>query len=128
MLCLLSGVGATQCRKQSNPARAAKVNPSFTWIEQSSACDIGLRAQPCGAADPRFVRKYPHVEVPLQLSVIRRRGPTPSASDGEEAYGVWRLTSGHGKSATIDAVTTRGNLKTNDGEIAVIGPLMDTAS
>ena len=38
---------------------------------------------------------------------------------GEEAYGVWRLTSGRGKSATTEAVKTRGNLTTNDGEIAV---------
>jgi len=29
---------------------------------------------------------------------------------GEEAYGVWRLTSGRGKSATTEAVKTRGNL------------------
>jgi LysR family transcriptional activator of dmlA len=38
---------------------------------------------------------------------------------GEEAYGVWRLTSGSGKNATTDTVKTRGNLTTNDGEIAV---------
>jgi LysR family transcriptional regulator, transcriptional activator for dmlA len=38
---------------------------------------------------------------------------------GEEAYGVWRLTSGRGKSAVTEAVKTRGNLSTNDGEIAV---------
>jgi DNA-binding transcriptional LysR family regulator len=42
---------------------------------------------------------------------------------GEEAYGVWRLTSGRvngrGKSASTEAVKTRGSLTTNDGEIAV---------
>jgi LysR family transcriptional regulator, transcriptional activator for dmlA len=38
---------------------------------------------------------------------------------GEEAYGVWRLSSGRGKSASAEAVKTRGNLSTNDGEIAV---------
>ena len=38
---------------------------------------------------------------------------------GEDAYGVWRLTSGRGKSATTEAVKLRGNLTTNDGEIAV---------
>ncbi len=38
---------------------------------------------------------------------------------GEDAYGVWRLSSGHGKSATTEAVKTRGKLTTNDGEIAV---------
>ena len=38
---------------------------------------------------------------------------------GEEAYGVWRLASGRGKGATVEAIKTRGNLATNDGEIAV---------
>jgi LysR family transcriptional activator of dmlA len=38
---------------------------------------------------------------------------------GEEAYGVWRLTSGRGKAVTTAAVKTRGSLATNDGEIAV---------
>jgi LysR family transcriptional regulator, transcriptional activator for dmlA len=120
----------------------------------------------------RFVRKYPQVEVQLQLSVnpppltedsfdvcirfgaapdsrvIARRiasnrrllcaSPaylskhgTPRVPDdlarhncigirqGEEAYGVWRMVSGRGKDATIEAVKIRGNLTTNDGEIAV---------
>ncbi|RZI95636.1 MAG: LysR family transcriptional regulator [Variovorax sp.] len=38
---------------------------------------------------------------------------------GEEAYGVWRLSSGRGRHASTEAVKTRGNLATNDGEIAV---------
>ncbi|MEY4751023.1 MAG: hypothetical protein RIQ60_3237 [Pseudomonadota bacterium] len=38
---------------------------------------------------------------------------------GEEAYGVWRLTSGRGRQQSTEAVKTRGNLTTNDGEIAV---------
>ncbi|KLN57753.1 LysR substrate-binding domain-containing protein [Variovorax paradoxus] len=38
---------------------------------------------------------------------------------GEEAYGVWRLSSGRGRHARTEAVKTRGNLATNDGEIAV---------
>lgn len=120
----------------------------------------------------RFVRKYPEVEVQLQLSVnpppltqdsfdvcirfgappdsrvvarriapnrrllcaspayLARRGTPKSPHDlaghncigirqGEEAYGVWRLASGRGKNATVEAIKTRGNLATNDGEIAV---------
>src|SRR6478736_2552749 len=120
----------------------------------------------------RFVRKYPQVEVQLQLSVnpppltedsfdvcIRFGSPpdsrviarhlaanrrllcaapaylakhgTPKVPNdltkhncigirqGEEAYGTWRLSSGRGRSATTEAVKTRGNLATNDGEIAV---------
>ena len=38
---------------------------------------------------------------------------------GEEAYGVWRLTSGRGRTASTESIKTRGNLTTNDGEIAV---------
>ncbi|WP_345535997.1 LysR substrate-binding domain-containing protein [Variovorax defluvii] len=120
----------------------------------------------------RFARKYPQVEVQLQLSVnppaptedlfdvcvrfgappdsrliarhiapnrrllcaapayLARRGTPKVPSDlarhncigirqGEEAYGVWRLASGRGRSARTEAVKTRGSLSTNDGEIAV---------
>jgi DNA-binding transcriptional LysR family regulator len=38
---------------------------------------------------------------------------------GEEAYGVWRLSSDRGRGAVLQAIRTRGNLTTNDGEIAV---------
>lgn len=38
---------------------------------------------------------------------------------GEEAYGVWRLSSGRGRNQRTDAIKTRGTLTTNDGEIAV---------
>ncbi|KQW76316.1 LysR substrate-binding domain-containing protein [Methylibium sp. Root1272] len=120
----------------------------------------------------RFVRKYPDVEVQLQLSVnpppltedafdvcirfgappdsrviarhiapnrrllcaapayLARRGIPKTPNDltrhncigirqGEEAYGLWRLSSGRGRNASTEAVKTRGNLTTNDGEIAV---------
>ena len=120
----------------------------------------------------RFVRKYPQVDVQLQLSVnppaltddsfdvcirfgqppdarviarhiapnrrllcaapayLAKHGWPKVANDltkhncigirqGEEAYGLWRLASGRGKNAISQAVKTRGNLTTNDGEIAV---------
>lgn len=38
---------------------------------------------------------------------------------GDEAYGVWRLTTGSGAAKKTEAVKIRGNLTTNDGEIAV---------
>jgi len=38
---------------------------------------------------------------------------------GDEAYGLWRLSSGRGRSPRSEAIKTRGNLSTNDGEIAV---------
>jgi LysR family transcriptional activator of dmlA len=38
---------------------------------------------------------------------------------GDEAYGVWRLTSGRGASRKTESVRIKGTLTTNDGEIAV---------
>ena len=38
---------------------------------------------------------------------------------GKEAYGLWRLSSGLGHAASVESIKTRGNLTTNDGEIAV---------
>jgi DNA-binding transcriptional LysR family regulator len=120
----------------------------------------------------RFARKYPQVEVQLQLSVnppaltddvfdvcvrfgappdarviarhiapnrrllcasptyLKKHGTPKVPNDlvkhncigirqGEEAYGLWRLSSGRGKNAKTEAIKTRGNLTTNDGEIAV---------
>lgn len=120
----------------------------------------------------KFARKYPEVEVQLQLSVnppaltddvfdvcirfgtppdarviarriapnrrllcaspayLKKHGMPKTANDlskhncigirqGEEAYGLWRLSSGRGKNATTESIKTRGNLTTNDGEIAV---------
>jgi LysR family transcriptional regulator, transcriptional activator for dmlA len=120
----------------------------------------------------RFVRKYPDVEVQLQLTVnppaltddlfdvcirfgappesriisryiaanrrllcaspsyLAKHGIPRSPNDltrhncisirqGEDAFGVWRLSSGRGKNANNEAIKIRGNLTTNDGEIAV---------
>lgn len=120
----------------------------------------------------KFARKYPEVEVQLQLSVnppaltddvfdvcirfgappdarviarriapnrrllcaspayLKKHGTPKTANDlskhncigirqGEEAYGLWRLSSGRGKNTTTESIKTRGNLTTNDGEIAV---------
>ncbi|WP_016835141.1 LysR family transcriptional regulator [Herbaspirillum lusitanum] len=38
---------------------------------------------------------------------------------GDEAYGVWRLTASSGLTPKTETVKIRGNLTTNDGEIAV---------
>jgi DNA-binding transcriptional LysR family regulator len=38
---------------------------------------------------------------------------------GDEAYGVWKLSSGSGTARKTETVKIRGNLTTNDGEIAV---------
>ena len=42
-----------------------------------------------------------------------------SIRQGDEAYGVWRLTTGSGVSKKTEALKIHGNLTTNDGEIAV---------
>jgi len=38
---------------------------------------------------------------------------------GDEAYGLWRLSTGRGARQRTEAIKTRGSLTTNDGEIAV---------
>ena len=38
---------------------------------------------------------------------------------GDEAYGLWRITPGRGSKLPSEAIKARGNLSTNDGEIAV---------
>jgi len=66
-------------------------------------------------ASPAYLAKHGVPKIPNDLTKHNCIG----IRQGEEAYGVWRLTSGRGKSATTEAVKTRGNLTTNDGEIAV---------
>jgi len=66
-------------------------------------------------ASPAYLAKHGMPKIPNDLTKHNCIG----IRQGEEAYGVWRLTSGRGKSATTEAVKTRGNLATNDGEIAV---------
>ena len=66
-------------------------------------------------ASPAYLAKHGVPKVPNDLTKHNCIG----IRQGEEAYGVWRLASGRGKSATTEAVKTRGSLTTNDGEIAV---------
>ena len=66
-------------------------------------------------ASPAYLSKHGVPKVPNDLTKHNCIG----IRQGEEAYGVWRLASGRGKSATTEAVKIRGNLTTNDGEIAV---------
>jgi len=120
----------------------------------------------------RFVRKYPEVDVQLQLSVdppaldedsfdvCIRFGASPDARviarriapnrrllcaspsyltkrgtpkvprdlsrhncigirQGQEAYGVWRLSASRSRDKSTETIRIRGNLATNDGEVAV---------
>jgi LysR family transcriptional activator of dmlA len=66
-------------------------------------------------AAPAYLAKHGIPKAPNDLTKHNCIG----IRQGEEAYGVWRLASGRGRTASTEAVRTRGNLTTNDGEIAV---------
>jgi DNA-binding transcriptional LysR family regulator len=66
-------------------------------------------------ASPAYLARHGTPKVPNALTKHNCIG----IRQGEEAYGVWRLASGRARSAPTQAVKTRGNLTTNDGEIAV---------
>jgi LysR family transcriptional activator of dmlA len=66
-------------------------------------------------ASPAYLAKHGVPKVPNDLT----RHNCIGIRQGDEAYGVWRLLSSRGRNDTTEAVKTRGNLTTNDGEIAV---------
>lgn len=66
-------------------------------------------------ASPAYLKAHGTPKVPNDLVKHNCIG----IRQGEEAYGLWRLSSGRGKNASTEAIKTRGNLTTNDGEIAV---------
>jgi DNA-binding transcriptional LysR family regulator len=66
-------------------------------------------------ASPACLARHGTPKVPHDLTQHNCIG----IRQGEEAYGLWRLSSGRGGAMTTEAIKTRGNLTTNDGEIAV---------
>ena len=66
-------------------------------------------------AAPAYLAQHGTPKTPHELAQHNCIG----IRQGEEAYGLWRLAHGRGRNATIESVKTRGNLTTNDGEIAV---------
>jgi len=66
-------------------------------------------------ASPTYLAKRGTPRTPNDLTAHNCIG----IRQGEEAFGVWRLSTGRGKGVTVEAIKTRGNLTTNDGEIAV---------
>jgi DNA-binding transcriptional LysR family regulator len=66
-------------------------------------------------ASPAYLARRGTPKVPNDLAQHNCIG----IRQGEEAYGVWRLSSGRGRNEATEAVKVRGNLTTNDGEIAV---------
>jgi DNA-binding transcriptional LysR family regulator len=66
-------------------------------------------------AAPSYLETYGHPRVPHDLT----RHNCIGIRQGDEAYGLWRLTTGTGSKARTESIKTRGTLTTNDGEIAV---------
>ncbi len=66
-------------------------------------------------ASPSYIAAHGMPTTPHDLS----RHNCIGIRQGDEAYGVWRLTNGRGASRTAEAIRINGNLTTNDGEIAV---------
>jgi len=66
-------------------------------------------------ASPAYLSRHAAPKVPGDLA----RHNCIGIRQGEEAWGVWRLTKGKGRNAVTQAVRTKGTLATNDGGIAV---------
>ena len=66
-------------------------------------------------AAPKYLALHGMPKVPNDLT----RHNCIGIRQGDEAYGVWRLAGGRGGKPHAEAVKIRGNLATNDGEIAV---------
>lgn len=66
-------------------------------------------------ASPKYLARRGEPKSPAELS----RHNCICIRQGDEAYGVWRLHAGRDTERNTHAVKVRGNLTTNDGEIAV---------
>jgi DNA-binding transcriptional LysR family regulator len=66
-------------------------------------------------ASPAYLARQGEPTSPADLA----RHQCIGIRQGDEAYGTWRLSTGKGARRRTETVKTRGNLATNDGEIAV---------
>jgi DNA-binding transcriptional LysR family regulator len=66
-------------------------------------------------ASPGYLSRHGTPKAPGDLA----RHNCIDIRQGEEAYGVWRLTKGRGGNAVTQTVRTRGTLATNDGGVAL---------
>jgi DNA-binding transcriptional LysR family regulator len=66
-------------------------------------------------AAPRYLAQHGEPKTPVELG----RHNCIAIRQGDEAYGVWRLLAGRDADRDAATVKVRGNLTTNDGEIAV---------
>ncbi len=66
-------------------------------------------------ASPKYLKERGTPQTPRDLA----RHNCIGIRQGSDAYGVWRLTPTKGGKSRTEAIHVRGNLTTNDGEIAV---------
>ena len=66
-------------------------------------------------AAPSYLQRHGQPKTPQDLV----RHHCIGIRQGDEAYGTWRLSPTTGRARRTEVVKTRGNLATNDGEIAV---------
>jgi LysR family transcriptional regulator, transcriptional activator for dmlA len=66
-------------------------------------------------ASPKYLAQRGHPKAPSDLV----RHNCICIRQGDEAYGLWRLNAERERGGNGEAVKVRGNLTTNDGEIAV---------
>jgi DNA-binding transcriptional LysR family regulator len=66
-------------------------------------------------ASPKYIAVHGMPRTPAELA----RHNCIGIRQGDDTYGVWRLSIGRGTKQRSEAVKIRGNLTTNDGEIAV---------
>lgn len=66
-------------------------------------------------ASPKYLATHGEPKVPHDLA----HHNCISIRQGDEAYGVWRLSATPGHAGLTETMKVRGNLTTNDGEIAV---------
>jgi len=70
-------------------------------------------------AAPAYLERHGRPRVPRDLMAHQCIG----IRQGDEAYGLWRLTTGRGSKAHTESIKITGHLTTNDGEIAVLWAL-----
>ena len=88
------------------------VSKRLAQMEPGSACAPNRRLI---CASPAYVALHGQPKTAGDLAAHNCIG----IRQGDEAHGVWRLSSGRATKWRTESVKVRGNLVTNDGEIAV---------